>query len=107
MTKRISQDELLKRCQEISKDNPEFEDFVFALSSEFIIKPNTPGTLECDNHLCKKEKLYSDAVGWFQLRGLARLNEKKQWEDLFSGNKHFCSLEQLIEEIKFLTSLPY
>jgi hypothetical protein len=107
MTKRISQDELLKRCQEISKDNPGLEDFVLALSSEFIIKPNTPGKLECGNHLCVKEVSYLNAVGWLQLPGVQVLNEKKQWKDLFSGKKRFCCLKHLIEELEYLTSLSY
>jgi hypothetical protein len=102
----ISPEDFLRYFRELAEDN-KGDDLAEALLATFVIKRKSPGSISCSYHKCENEVLYSDAVGWLKIPNLQQLNEKKQWKELFGEEMYFCCIKHAIEEIKFLTSLPY
>jgi len=101
----ISPEDFYRYFKELSEDN-NGEDLAFALYETFVIKRKSPGSISCSYHKCENEVLYSDAEAWLHLPNLRQL-KKRQWKELFGEEMYFCCVEHALEEIKFLTSLPY
>lgn len=107
MTKRyISVEDFVRAFRELSEDN-QGEKLAYALYETFTIKRKSPGSIQCANHECNKEVLYSDAKGWIRIPQVQRMNGRKQWEDLHGEELYFCSVKCEIAELEFSTSLPY
>lgn len=104
MTKRyISLEDFIREVKELGKDNPNFEDFIFALYSTYTIKRKFPGVVLCSCG-CGTEALYSEATNWLRIPNLQKLNKKKQWENLSGEELLFVNVSHLN---KFVNSIPY
>lgn len=78
------------------------------LYGQFIVKRKTPAKISCALLGCGKQVTFKEARGWFRIRSIERLNDKKQWEALKGENTlPCCCKEHLLKMIEFLLELPY
>jgi hypothetical protein len=95
MTKRnyISQEDFEQEFFVLCESNPNPGDLAKAVWFTYTIKRKFSGEVECSLPECGKRVLYSEAEGWIRIPQIQTLNEHKQWKDIFSEEKLFCSHE--------------